>query len=73
MNDLTSEEITIAVRKAYSNLDENDQKEITRISKILIKNLKSKHPNIIFGPDSALELIACVGMAINDKRIRFLP
>lgn len=72
MNDLTSEEITGCVRAAYPKLSEHDQDVISRVAKGLIKNMKKKHPKIIFGPDSALELLAALGIAFNDERLRFV-
>jgi hypothetical protein len=34
--------------------------------------MKKKYPGAIFGPDSALELLACLGIAINDNRLRMV-
>jgi|WetSurSiteA1Bulk_404760.scaffolds.fasta_scaffold498803_1 hypothetical protein len=67
---INSDDMTRAIRRAYKNLSPHDQEVIARVAKGLIKNMKAKYPDVIFGPDSALELLACIGMGINDNRIR---
>lgn len=70
MNTLTSDETTDCIVTAYNKLDPVDRAVIYDLAVRLIRNMKKKNPNSKFGITSALELIACVGMGINDNTIR---
>jgi len=72
VNTLSSDEMTEVIRKAFGDLSEEEQENIMRIAGQLRDNIKAKHPNIRFGLDATLELLACLGMAMNDNRIRFV-
>lgn len=71
MNTLSSEEMDDVVRAAFGKVSPEDQKAILESAKTLIRNIKKRNPEIKFGLDSALVVLACIGMGINDGRIRF--
>ncbi len=72
INTLTSDETTAAVHVAFENLSPEDKAIVRQIAQRLISNMHRKYPGVRFGMDSALELLACMGMAINDNRLRLI-
>jgi len=68
---LSPSEIIDANRKAFSSLDDTDKEVIMELANSLRDKIRAKNPNVRFGIDSALELLAALGIAINDNRIRF--
>jgi hypothetical protein len=78
---LNSEEITKAVRTAFWNLSEEDREVISALATRLIFNIKERarrrksnptDADFRFGLDSALEVIAFLGMKINDGSLKLV-
>jgi hypothetical protein len=76
---LNSEEITKAVRTAFWKLSDEDREVISALATRLIFNIKqraksrkssSTDADFRFGLDSALEVIAFLGMKINDGSLK---
>ena len=73
MNSLTNTEMTNVVRNAYDELPYDERVRIKKIANNLILKMKAKYgKDTVFGFDSALEVLACLGIAINDNRLRLI-
>jgi len=72
INPLNSEEMTEVVRAAFAKLSPDEQKELKKLANKFRARLKEKYPGIIFGEEATLELLACLGMAMNDNRLRLI-
>lgn len=68
---MTSEETTEAIMNALRKLEPEDQAIVYDLAVRFQRNLKKKYPGTKFGLVSAIEVIACVGIGINDNTIRF--
>jgi hypothetical protein len=70
VNTLTSDETTDALMAAFNKLEPMDRAIIYDLAVRFCRNIKARHPEAKFGITSAIELIACVGMGMNDNTIR---
>lgn len=71
-SELNSEEKSKLVLDTFSKLPDRERMIIDILAKKLERNFKKKHPNSKFGRVAALELIAMLGVAIVDGRLRLI-
>jgi len=69
LNRLTLEEKREALNKALAGLSDEDKMRIDVMAIYMVAILKDRHPGVSFTKESALEVIAMLGIFFNKRRI----